>query len=303
MRVLDIPAPLQRKMLATHGVAAQRWLEVLPGNLARLRERWRFTPGQPFPNLSYAYVAAATLADGSPVVFKAQPPHMESLSGTVALRTWNGRGSVRLLDADAESGFELLERVYPGTTAEMVAEDEATLALLATMPSLWVDPPDDPTLITMERWAKELFEYPVRFGETGPLPLELVVEAAEVFREMIASSPSPKLLHGDLHHSNILSATRAPWLAIDPKGLLGDPAFEPSAMFFNPRARLRTEADIPGLVRRRLDLIVSATGLDRHRVAAWGFAQATLSVCWSATAGSPVPADVLDVARALRALM
>ncbi len=290
-------------MLTTHPESGRTWLEALPANIARLQHEWRFTLGRPFPNLSYAYVADAALADGTPVVLKAQPPHMESRSEIVALRAWGGHGCVRLLEADAEAGFALLERLEPGTTADDVDENTATRALAEVMPALWITPPDDPTLISLERWAKELFEYPAQFGDTGPLPLALVEEAVATYREMMATSPEPRLLHGDLHHGNILSATRAPWLAIDPKGVVGDPAFEPSAMFFNPQPRLAVEQDIPGLVARRLAIICEVTGLDRHRVAAWGFARTMLSLCWSATSGSPVEEPTLAVAIGLRGLM
>jgi streptomycin 6-kinase len=74
-------------------------------------------------------------------------------------------------------------------------------------------------------------------------------------------------------------------------------------MFFNPHPRLAVETDIPGLVARRHALICDVTGLDRYRVAAWGFARAMLSVCWSASSGSPVARPTVAVAKALRGLM
>ncbi len=298
--MLDLPDHLRDRMIATHSDTARSWLEALPANVERLQRDWGFTLGRPFLNLSYAYVAEATLAGGARAVLKAQPPHMESRSEVVALRAWDGRGAVQLLEADVEAGFVLLERLEPGAMADDINEDAATRALAEVMPALWITPPADPALIALERWAKELFEYPALFGADGPLPLSIVEEAAAVYREMLATSPQPRLLHGDLHHGNILSATRAPWLAIDPKGVVGDPAFEPSAMFFNPQQRLAAERDIPGLVSRRLAIICDSTGLDRQRVASWGFARTMLSLCWSATSGSPVEEPTLAVAMALR---
>jgi streptomycin 6-kinase len=68
--------------------------------------------------------------------------------------------------------------------------------------------------------------------------------AESLFRELIASSESPVLLHGDLHHFNILSARRQPWLAIDPKGVAGEPAYEPGALLRNPNPELCTDIEV-----------------------------------------------------------
>jgi len=89
---------------------------------------------------------------------------------------------------------------------------------------------------------------------------------------------APVLLHGDLHHENILAATRQPWLAIDPKGIVGEPAYEVGALLRN---RLDAAPDLRPLQARRLDQLAEALQLDRQRLLSWSVAQAVLSAWWS----------------------
>lgn len=299
--MLYLPGDVRDRILTIYGPAGQAWLDELPASVTRLEREWDFIAGPALANLSYAYVAEVMLGGGTPAVLKAQPPHPESKSELAALRAWDGRGAVRLLREDPDGGFALLERLEPGVTLEEVDDDTATAVLGEVMLPLFVAPPNDPALITLERWGEDLFAYPAAYRSAGPLPAELVADAIHTYRALLDSSPRPRLLHGDLHHGNVLAATRAPWLAIDPKGVIGDPAFEPSALFFNPLARVAREPGIPALIERRLAIVCDTTGLDRQRVAAWGFARAMLSLCWSASSRSPVREHVVAVARALRA--
>ena len=299
---LRIPDHVRQRLFGVHGEAAARWFERLPAEVDRLAEEWGFELGEPFAYLSYAYVAPVRMSDGSEAVLKAQPPHTESRSGLPALAAWAGRGAVRLLAAEPGGSYELLERVRPGVMLRDsgLDDDEATRILVRSMPRLWVTPPNDPALITLRRWGRGLAAYvDAHAAGEGPLAHDLVVRARDTYAEMLATSPEPKLLHGDLHHGNLLSAQREAWLVIDPKGVVGDPAFEVSPLFFNPHPFVRSSADIPALVRRRYAIACEELDLDPHRIAAWGFARAVLSHCWSVEDAEPMEPHMLAVAEAL----
>ena len=120
---------------------------------------------------------------------------------------------------------------------------------------------------------------------------------------LCASAPAPVLLHGDLHHDNVLRATREPWLAIDPHGLIGDPGYEVGALLFNPEPGDRDGA-LTALVPARVEQLAQETGLPPERVVAWGFVKAVLSDVWTVEDWSPGVAwspvsRALDVARLL----
>lgn len=88
------------------------------------------------------------------------------------------------------------------------------------------------------------------------------------------------VLHGDLHHENILAAERRPWLAIDPKGVVGEPAYEVGAFLRNPTSRLLDASRPQDVIARRVDLLSERLGLDRQRLLAFGFAQLVLAAWW-----------------------
>jgi streptomycin 6-kinase len=149
------------------------------------------------------------------------------------------------------------------------------------MQRLWRPLPGQHPFPTIGRWAQGLDRLRVRYaGGTGPLPLDLVERAEALFDDLLASQAQAMLLHGDLHHENILAATREPWLAIDPKGLVGEPAYEVGALLRNPYPHLLSEPDPAAILASRLDLLAEELALDRQRMLAWAFAQAVLSAWW-----------------------
>jgi streptomycin 6-kinase len=142
-------------------------------------------------------------------------------------------------------------------------------------------PPEHP-FPSIADWAAGMQKMRDYFGgSTGPLPRALVEEAESLFADLLASQAAPVLLHGDLHHDNILSATRAPWLAIDPKGVIGEPAYEVGALLRNWQPTLFAMPDPARATARRVDQLAEALGIDRARIRGWGVAQAVLSAWWS----------------------
>jgi streptomycin 6-kinase len=265
-----------------YGSEGMTWLEELPALVATCEQRWALRVLPPFPNLSYNYVAPAVQAGGREVVLKAGVPNRELLTEMAALRLCHGRGMVRLLVADPAKGVMLLERLRPGTLLVEVSDDErATAIACQVMQQLWRKLPPEHAFPTVEDWAGGLRKLRPHFGgSTGPFPPRLVDLAERLFAELLASSAEPLLLHGDLHHFNILAAERRPWLAIDPKGVAGEPAYETGAWLRNPMPQIATESDLERLLARRVDQLAELLALDRQRITGWGMAQAVLSAWW-----------------------
>jgi streptomycin 6-kinase len=130
------------------------------------------------------------------------------------------------------------------------------------------------------------------------MPEDLVGEAETLFAELFASEGEKFLLHGDLHHGNILSAGDGSWLAIDPKGVVGEAAYETAALLHNPVGAL-DGPDPRGLLERRLDVLSGELGLDRDRIRVWGLAQAVLAAYWGLEDGGRVWGEALAFARLL----
>ncbi len=276
--ITEIPEPFKRTVSgASAGSAA--WLDSLPGLIAECESRWKIKVGAPFA-LSFNYVAPALAADGQSVVLKLGVPSPELAGEIRALQSYADAAAVRLLDSDEDRGMMLLERIEPGYTLASLAEDErATRAAAQVMRDLWKPLPPGTHFPTATEWAGGLATLRKRFnGGTGPLPADLVDQAEALFSDLLSSAEPSVLLHGDLHQFNILAARRRPWLAIDPKGLAGEPAYEVGALLRNPDARLCTD---PRVQRRRVEVLHEELSLAKDRMLGWGMAQAVLSAWWS----------------------
>jgi streptomycin 6-kinase len=196
-----------------------------------------------------------------------------------ALAGFAGRGAARLLAADPDEGALLLERLVPGTPLATLAardDDAATRAAGGVITALRRPAPPAALLADAAGWVRLLDR---ALAASWPLPRPMLGRAAALFRDLDASAPpeAPVLLHGDLHHGNILAGGQGgAWRAVDPRGLRGDPAFEAAALLRNPPG-----SPLVARAPRRIALLAEATGLDRARIAGWGYASAVLAACWA----------------------
>ena len=193
-----------------------------------------------------------------------------------ALRIWHGVGAALLLEADPDLGALLLERVLPGSVLAEVADDDQTVrAAAGLLRLLWQPVPASSQLRSLESWCDAYDRNRGSLGDgAAGCPRALFQTADHLRAELIASTVSPVMLHGDVHHFNILRSERAGWLAIDPKGLVGDRCFDVCQFLRNP-------GPVPaGVNRRRLDIFADELGLERARLSKWCLVHAVLDVCW-----------------------
>lgn len=301
MPELVLPDSVKRQISATFAGGAE-WLDNLPVLTLLCEKRWSLQLGDLFPALSYSVVMSAASADGNEVVLKLCVPNRELTTEIAALRHYDGRGCVRLIDADADLGAVLLERLHPGHMLTTESDDETATRIAAqVMLQLQQPPPAAHNFPTVADWGRGFGRLRAHFdGGTGPFPQKLVDAAELIFSELVADSAEAILLHGDLHHYNILRAKRAPWLAIDPKGVVGEPAYEVGAYLRNPLNGFFDQPDAQQQMARRVAVFAETLDLERERIIGWGFAQAVLSAWWSVEDGSTAwlgCAEILDTLR------
>jgi streptomycin 6-kinase len=268
---LEIPAGLAWLNASEAGA---RWLVELPDRVNRCVERWGLRLGAPFPTAYTSLTIPGQQADGSDVVLKIPFPDRESEHEALALRRWEGDGAVRLLANDPVLGAFLVERCVPGTPLSNLKPDAALDVLVTLLPRLWkpaADLPFRPLTDEASWWASHLREDWVQAGR--PFDERLVDAALDVLNSLPQSQGEQVLLHQDLHGDNVLRARREPWLAIDPKPLVGEREFglAPVVRSFEFGAG-RQE------VQHRLDRLSSELGLNRERARLWCLAQ---TVAWS----------------------
>jgi streptomycin 6-kinase len=226
-----------------------RWLKRLPHSVRELQTRWSLKMGLPFDSAetSCTWVAPVTLANGTPAVLKLGIPHFEGEHEIAGLRCWNGDPTVQLLDADEDLGAMLLERCEPGTFLRALPESEQDVVVAQLLRRMWAAPaarpPFRPLLALTQYWSAEAVAHQAEWPDAG-----LTCEALSLFAELPQTAPCSVLLATDLHAGNVLSAQREPWLVIDPKPFVGDPAFDATQHLLNCPERLRLGAI--GTIRR-----------------------------------------------------
>lgn len=263
------------------------WLAALPEVIRQARERWSLTIGEPFqPGGQTAWVAPARDGAGADLVLKVAWPHPEAAHEADGLRAWAGSGAVGL-HATHDFGPAralLLERCRPGTELSARPEPEQDTVIATLLRRLWIQPDPGHPFASLDqmcqRWADQS-ERILAADQQPVLDRGLARAGLALFRELPASADRQVLLATDLHAGNVLAAAREPWLVIDPKPHVGDPAYDPLQHMLNCDDRLRS--DPRGLVRRMASLL----GLDPDRVLRWLFAR-----CVQESAGCPALAEV-----------
>jgi streptomycin 6-kinase len=274
-----------------------------PTGLGGLLARWELVLGPRLPSQQH-WISRVRRADGTSAVLKvAVADPVASASESAFLRAVDGQGAVRLLAEDAARGALLLEDARPGTPLTALpagpdGDDAAATAVLVTvLRRLHREPPPGCPLPPLARQRDSFTRYLDRYpeGTPGPLPRELVERADAVFADLLASAPSAVLLHGDLHHDNVLRAEREQWLAIDPHGVVGDPGYDAGAALYNPWIERRDDR-LLAAVTPRAEALADGLGQPVHRVLAWGFVKAVLSEVWTVEDGGEAGSRALDVA-------
>ncbi|WP_018184502.1 aminoglycoside phosphotransferase family protein [Kaistia granuli] len=238
--------------------------------------RWSLVPDGA-PVVTHTSELLPVRRDGEPLMLKVSQAEEERFGGLLML-WWNGDGAVRVVAHDEDA--LLMERaVGSRSLADMARrgeDDEASAILCAVAARLHAprsEPP--PALQPLDARFRALF---AGAGQGGVL-----AEAAATARALLDSPRDIGVLHGDLHHDNVLDAGRRGFLAIDPKRLLGERGFDFANLFCNPDAAV---ALAPGRLARQAGIVAAAAGLDRRRLLQWILAYAGLSAAWHVEDGT-----------------
>lgn len=239
-----------------------------------------------------------------PVVLKViRQPGDEWRCGEV-LDAFGGGGMVRAYEY--VGGAVLLERLNPGTPLAVMAlggrDEEATRILADVIRRMSPPTVSTEAFTTVHEWGKGF----ARYLDSGDkqIPADLAEHGQHVYLGLCASQRGTRLLHGDLHHYNVLFDADRGWLAIDPKGVVGEVEYEIGAALRNPYERPEMFAS-PGAVERRMLRYAAELKIDPARALAWGFAQAVLSAIWGVEDGFAVEAQnpSIMLAHAIRPML
>lgn len=211
--------------------------------------------------------------DGQAAMLKL-PSTPDERAGAALMPWWEGNGAARVLEHD-EQGALLLERAEDPEELTRVArlDDDAATRVLCSVAAVLHAPrrrPPPSTLVPLSRWFEPLFPAARRLGG-------VLKDAAAAAEKLLSTPRDVVVLHGDLHHGNVMRFGERGWLAIDPKGLLGERGFDFANIFCNP---LEAFAAAPERLAHRSWVVAEAAGLERERLLHWVLAYTGLSAAW-----------------------
>lgn len=312
----DLPIHKIEAIIHGFGSSGEAWVDRYPELLKDCIERW---------NLKLLGTAAAGLAinviffcedgGGRPVVLKIGHPHPEQTSEIIALRKYAGRHIASIIDWDAATGSFLMERVSPGDKFRNFSNDisrsqmQIPLFRHISIPAESVD-----GLPTYSEWVERGFKQfrenhtSVSQNDPGREFLTFIECAESAFASICVRHPKPYLLHGDLHHENILRSGPDGWLAIDPKGVIGPRVMECGRFLHNfivdeipgvDDIRDATNDQILRVFKARFKTFSKLLDVNDSDIIAAGYVDLVLSTCWSINSDQEVNLKTIGVLREL----
>ncbi|MEU0397147.1 aminoglycoside phosphotransferase family protein [Streptomyces sp. NPDC006208] len=274
-----IPEEFARSTVQREGGSGAAWLAELPTIVDELLERWQCVPDGDVMHGGVGVIVPVRRPAGGTAVLKVSFPHSGNVYEPDAFVAWRGRGAVLLHERDDERFAMLLERVRTSTLAEVEDGDEVVTVAGRINRRLAVPaPPGLPRLREQaDAWEEQLRKDAEELTHT--LSRHVVDAAVATVRELGRVQPDI-LIHGDLHARNILRADREPWLAVDPKGYAGDPAYDGGTLLKSRALTLLAADDPAKAVHRTLDVFAEAAELDRERTRRWAQFHAVQAAFW-----------------------
>lgn len=296
------------------GPGWDRWRARLPRLVGDLLGDWRLTVDGPTRSGLTALVVPVLDDDGRPAALKVGWPHHEAEHEHLVLRAWAGRGAVRLLRAEPGRSALLLERADADSDLGVLPDVEAC-AVVGELYGV-LHRPALPQLRRLSVLAADWAERLAALEQHPQVPRRFVVQARSHLAELAADPLTDgTLVHTDLHYANVLAGLRDDvgdsaghlWLAIDPKPLSGDPAYEVAPLLWNRTDELRGQGTVRDALLDRFYTVVDAAGLDEDRARAWVVVRGMVNVLWAvedAARGRPLdPAHITVQTTMIKAMI
>ncbi len=269
-----LPNKLEAFITNIYGTNGKKWLADLPNLIEQMEAMYGLSELKTMENLSYNYVLSG-FQDAQPIILKLSPDVEGSKREALTLRAFARLGIVKVLAEDA--GILLLERAVPGFPLKFyfpTNDNEAIRITCECLKHLHQAPiPSAHTFPNVKDWLKAL-------DADLNIPSHYLLKARQLRDDLLATSSTPVLLHGDLHHDNILQNGNG-WIVIDPKGVIGEPAYEVAAFIRNPIPELLALNNLPSIIDHRITRFAEILELPKRRIFDWCFVQAVLAWAWT----------------------
>ncbi len=265
---------LEKNIINLYGENGKHWLDNLPKLIAQVAETYRLSNLKPVNNLSYNYVLSG-FQGSQPIILKLGLDIDGFKREAAALMAFSGFGVVQVLSEN--NGLLLLECAVPGVslTPHFPENDDKAINITANVIRRLHNAP-----IPRAHVFPHIKDWLAALDKDWSIPAEYLQKAREIRDQLLKTAGPDVLLHGDLHHDNILQNGNG-WLVIDPKGVIGEPAYEVAAFIRNPMPNLLTVQNTSEIIQNRITGFAHLLDIPSKRILDWCFVQAALSWIWA----------------------
>lgn len=264
----------QSNIINIYGDRGKAWLEALPQLVQQLSLKLDLCDLKPVFNLTYNYVLSG-LQQGKPIILKLGLDSKALGREAYALKCFAKYGAVKVLAADKD--MLLLERAVPGISLKSYfpeRERGAVLIAASVMQKLYqAKIPENHNFPHLKAWLSAL-------DKDWEIPSVYLQKSRELRNQLLQRAGPEVLMHGDLHHDNILQNSDD-WVIIDPKGVIGEAVYEVAAFILNPIPELLDQEQAIQIIQHRIHVFALELEVSYNRIAGWCFVQAILAWIWA----------------------
>ncbi|HHT9168475.1 TPA: aminoglycoside phosphotransferase family protein [Legionella pneumophila] len=265
---------LEKNIINLYGDKGKQWLASLPDLIEQTKIAYGLSKLKPIINLSYNYVLSG-FQESQPIILKLGPDSAGSKREASALKAFAGFGVVKVLKES--EGMLLIERAISGTSLKSYFPKQDNDAIQITcdcLKRLHQAP------IPHAHVFPQIKEWLIALDKDLNIPAHYLHQARQLRDDLLATPSESVLLHGDLHHDNMLQNGDG-WIVIDPKGVIGEPAYELAAFIRNPIPELLAQKNAANIISQRIARFAAILELPEQRILDWCFVQAVLAWVWA----------------------
>lgn len=290
---MQLKSSFIKNILACYSQEGEIWLENLDKHLESLAFEWNFKFLHPVPDLSYNFVAVVQLQTG-PAILKTGPSAARLMVEAEWLKAHKNRAPA-IVHLSQEKNAFLMEKLEPGRSLKYLVKegrDEEATAILAQV-ILDLQSCDVLHQADYQPIADHLASFSFLQGH---LDAKILEQAKAIYRDLCLDSSNNIILHGDLHHDNILQKG-ASWYVIDPQGYIGDPCAEIGPLIYNLWDSFPKSSAIKNIIERRLAILNEILPFGLERIKAWAFCLALRSAAWDVEGFGSPDAQTIEIAK------
>jgi streptomycin 6-kinase len=270
---MTIKSQFKANIINIHGEIGRAWLSDLPKIISKIADENHLSDLKPLDNLTYNYVLAG-LRGKQPIILKLSPDIKKLNHESFSLEAFANFGAVKIFSR--QNGVLILERAIPGISLKSYFPTKESKAIEITcnvIKKLHQAPIPKKKVPHIKDWLAAL-------DREQNIPSDYLKKARKLKDELLLTSIKQVLLHGDLHHDNIVQNDNG-WLIIDPKGVIGEQAYEVCAFIRNPLQKLSSSKNIGNIINNRITHFTNILNLDFMRIKDWCFVQSVLAWIWA----------------------